>query len=335
MTTPVQQLALVQTYVDPADGLTKVRDSIRLTPGLPVFSIQGLDLGFPEVRASSQDNPGADGTLDETQFTGARSVAITGAFRGDAFGDEPTVSGWDAGVQWNSTAYFARYLAGWASPARRSRIYFTDDSGISRYLDVRGDSFISPIDPSSAAYRPFQLGFVNPSGKIYSFSTDPAASPDGRNRQLIRQSSINLPGRPYPIAGPYRRIYPVVVGTEALSYAGAVANGFVAKVYTAGSAMTAPRITVTSPDGVVQSIGISGYTIPKGQVVTFDTTAKTITTSTGLSLEAYKTAPLQWPTLRPGITSSGDRGYNLIGFQVATGDPAAYVEILWNDADLM
>lgn len=329
-----EQMALVETYVG-SDGLTTVRDSFRLTPSFGAVYYQTVDLGFPDVRSSVQDNPQADGTYDETRYLGARTIAITGTVLNNAFGDTPELSGWDPSIGWNSASWFCRYLSSWANPARRCRLYFTDDSGASRYLDIRGDSFSAPVDQTAHAYRSFQIGFVNPSGKIYSFSTDADATADGRNRQRIRQSSFDVPGRAYPEVGPYRRQYPSLVGAESVDYGGTVSNGFVANIYTSSQPMTGPRLSVTSPDGTVQTIGITGYTIPAHSVVTVDTLERTITTSDGLSLDEYKTAPLQWPQLRPGITSGRARGYNTIGFTIASGASDAYVEILWNDADLL
>jgi hypothetical protein len=174
---------------------------------------------------------------------------------------------------------------------------------------------------------------VNPSGKIYSFNTASDATADGRNRQLIQQSSVDLPGRAYPRV--YPRTYPVVVGQSAVDYAGTVSNGFVANVYSSSLPMVDPRLTVTSPDGTAQSIGITGYTVPPRTVVTFDTIERTITTSDGVSLDQYKTAPLQWPQLRPGSATGFARGYNAIGFTIASGATDAYAEILYHNADLM
>lgn len=330
----IRELALVDTYVDSA-GLTKVRDSFRISPSFGAVYYQTVDFGFPEVRASVQDNPQSDGTFDETEYLGARTLAITGIIRNNAFGDEPDWSNWDPNVGWNSASWFARTLSSWSNPARRYRLYFTDDSGLSRYLDVRGDSFAATIERGSHAVRAFQLGMVNPSGKMFSFDTSSSAAADGRSRQLIRQSSVSLPGRAYPIVGPYRRVYPVVVGSSVIDYGGTVPNSFVANVYTSGQVMRDPRITVTSPEGYVQSIGITGYAIPANSVVVFDTTQRTIRMSDGTSLDQYKTAPLQWPELRPGFVSGQTNGRNQIGFTIASGAADAYLEVLYNDADLM
>lgn len=330
----VEQLALVETYVG-TDGLTRVRDSFRFTPSFGAVYYDSVDLGFPEVRGSSQGNPGADGTYDETRYTGARSVAISGKVLQNAFRDAPARYGWDPQIGWNSASWFIRYLSAWAYPARRSRLYFTDDSGAPKFLDVRGDSFTAPIDKASANVRDWQMGFINPSGKVYSLATGEGATADGRFRTLIRQSSIDLPGRIYPEPAPYVRNYPTLpIGGTAVQYRGSVPNGFIANVYTASRAMTDPRLTVTAPDGSIQSIGISGYSVPANSVITFDTTERTINTSLGDSLDQFKTAPLQWPQLRPGFSPGQTPGRNGITLTVTASAPDAYVEILWNDADL-
>jgi hypothetical protein len=98
--------------------------------------------------------------------------------------------------------------------------------------------------------------------------------------------------------------------------------------------MVDPRITVRSPDGVVQSIGITGYTVPPNEVITFNMIERTITTSNGTSLDQFKTAPLQWPQLRPGIAVGQVKGSNSIGFSIASGATDAYVEVLYYNADL-
>lgn len=330
----VQQLAMVETYLD-TDGLTKVRDSFRLTPSFGAVFYDSFDLGFPDVRASAQENPGADGTYDETRFHGARTATVAGKVLQNAYADAPGRFGWDPTVGWNSASWFVRYLSAWASPARRSRLYFTDDSGLARFLDVRGDSFTAPIDKAGANYRPWQMGFINPSGKVYSLATGANATDDGRWRQLIRQSSVDLPGRAYPELGPYVRNYPTAsLGGVAVEYGGSVANGFVANVYTASQPMANPRITVTAPDGTTQSIGISGYSAPANTVIRFDTIERTIATTTGDSLDEFKTAPLQWPQLRPGRSPGYTPGRNAIELTVQSSAADAFVEVLWHDADL-
>jgi hypothetical protein len=329
-----RQMALVETYVD-VDGVIKVRDSFRITPSFGAVYYQSVDMGFPDVRASVQDNPQSDGTYDETRYIGARSVSISGVALNNAFGDDPAQSGWDPRVGWNSASWFCRYLSAWASPARRYRLYFTDDSELPRYLDVRGDSFSAPVEKTSEYYRSWQLGLVNPSGKIYSFDTGPGSTSDGRTLQRIRKADINTLGRSYPEIGPYNRSYPVVVGKTALNYGGSVSNGFQARINTLAATMTDPRITVTSPDLSRQSIGITGYTVPAYAMMVIDTIERTVTVN-GVNVSQYLQAPLQWPRLSPGITTSTTgRGYNSISFTYSSGAPNAYVDIVYNNADLL
>jgi hypothetical protein len=336
----IRQLALVETYTDPGTQIIKVRDSFRITPSSGAVYYTGVDLGFPEVRASVQDNPESDGTYDETRYLGARAVSIDGLVVNNAFGDAPRLNGWDPSIGWNYASWWTRRLSSWASPAKRSRLYFTDDSQASRFIDVRGDSFTGPIDKSSERARPFQLGLVNPSGKIYSYDTSETATQDGRTRVLIRQSGIGVAGRVYPEAAPYQRTYPATAaGGTFVRYTGSVSNGFIANVYTLGQTMTGPRLTVTSPDGAVQSIGITGVTVGANYMITFNTMDRTITmkpvnSNTVSSLDAYKTAPLQWPVLRPGMGTSGQSGHNAVALSLASGSTDAYVEVIYHAADL-
>jgi hypothetical protein len=329
----IKQLALVETYEDDF-GVIRVLDSFRITPSFGAVWYRSLDIGFPAVRTSSQENPGADGTYDETQFTGARSVGLTGVAINNAFGDLPDDNGWTPEIGWNSSSWFITELSAWASPGRRCKLYFTDDSGVARYMEIRGDSFSAPLDKDAGNYRAFNAGFINPSGKIFSFNEDPGATPDGRNIKVVGQTTVASAGRTYPELGPYLRDYPHLL-PSGLVYQGSVSNGFVAKAYAGNTPMTNPRIKVTGPDGQVQSIGISGYSAPAGTVVIFDTINKTITASDGTSLDQYKTAPLQWPVLKTGRVAGQPRGSNQIDFQIDTGSTDAYVEIIWNDADLM
>jgi hypothetical protein len=124
------------------------------------------------------------------------------------------------------------------------------------------------------------------------------------------------------------------LGRTTIDYTGTVSNGFVANVYANSLPMLNPRITVRSPEGQLQSIGITGYTVQAGQMVTFNTIERTITAEDGSSLDQFKTAPLQWPQLRPGIAAGRAKGSNSIGFGIASGATDAFVEILYYNADL-
>jgi hypothetical protein len=309
-----------------------------------------VDFGTPNVRESSQENPQADGVYDTTQFTGARQVSIEGVVLDNAYGDVPADNGWDTSVQWNSASWFTSLLSAWASPARRYRLYWTDEVQRSRFMDVRGDSFTSQIDKGSAGYRTFQLNMVNPAGRIYSLLSGVGTSitDDGRHTVPIRVSGAEAPGRVYPEPGPYLRNYPALAfGYDSIRYQGTTPNGCVVEVNSGSSTLQSPRVTFTAPNGSVSSVGLAGVTIASHTTLSFDTSERTVTTradnsATVVNVERYLDAPLVWPRLHPGInlnaptTQARSRGYNKVGF---SSSPAAATDatmtVLFHEADLL
>jgi hypothetical protein len=342
-----RRLAVAETYRDKHGDLL-VKDSFPICPSFGVVWYREVDLGFPDVRSSVQELPESDGTLDSTLYTGARSLSISGVVLNDAFGKVPETDGWPTDVSWNSASWFCTLLSSWASPARRYRFYFDDEFGRARFMDVRGDSFSATADGTGESYREFQLGMVCPSGKVYSFSTGPGSTSDGRHAQPISAVPQDVSGRSYDLTPP--RTYPTVsaIGSQDIFYQGGVSTGFVCEIYTgATNTLNGPRITVIGPTGQRQSIGLDpAFTIPANSDVIFDTTARTVTmrernASTTTSLEQYLTAPLQWPLLLPGRNPLlGDKGrklgWNKVEYSQTGGAPAHDLTITakWHDADL-
>lgn len=340
------QLALAEVYTD-LDGIVRVKDSLAITPSFGAIWYQQVDLGFPSVRTSAQDNPQWDGTFDETRYTGARSLSLSGIVLGDAFGQLPGTSGWPPSVGWNSSSYFISQLSGWASPARRYRLYFTDETGRSRFMEVRGDSFAALVDKSSRDVREFQLGMVSPNGKIYRLVTGNNTTADGRYVQVIQLSAVELSGRAYPLS--FSRAYPNQrEAPRAVFYGGTVPNGFTAYVYTGSSTLSGLRIKITAPDRTVREVGLVGsYVIPAHTQVFVDTNARLVWqvedhSTTRVPLDQYLNAPLQWPQLMPGTNydpalpvaqqGSGYNGVQLLADTTPASDAA--FTILYHDADL-
>lgn len=351
-----QQLAFAETYVDTGTGNISVADSFPVCPSFGAVWYRTVDLGFPDVRASVQDNPQRDGTFDETQYMGARQVSVEGVILNNSFGDTPQQSSWEPTVSWNSASYWTTRVSAWASPARRFRFYFTDENRRSRFMDVRGDSFSCPVDGTGGDYREFQLQMVNPSGRIFSFPNtayDPASTStlrvtqDGRWSQQVNLVSNNT-GRAYALTEP-RAYPPGTVGQQAVHYQGSVPVGCLIQFYTGSSSVTAPRITFQDPAGVSRSVGFSsGLVVAAGHTILIDTENRTVYDQSGhlggatTSIAQYLNAPLQWPQLRPGINllaapgEAQSRGYNKITVS-ASGSPASDAElyVVWYDADLM
>jgi hypothetical protein len=357
----IKQLALAETYVDVGTQQIRVRDSFPITPSFGAVWYRTVDFGFPDVRSSSQDLPQADGTYDETRFTGARNITIEGVIIGNAFGNLPVLNGWSSEVEWNSPSWFASQLGAWASPSRRFRLYFTDEIGRSRFMDVRGDSFSADVVRNSEDYREFQLGMVNPSGKVYSFTPgDPAAAGssvtlDGRHRQYIDLAGTGNAGRVYPEPGPYLRNYPdPSVGSESIRYRGTVANGCLIQVNSGAGTLNSPRVKFMAPDGSTAEIGLATMATPiaANTTLTFDTVNRTVTSqlnsagATVVNLSQYLRAPLQWPLLKTGLNyetpsgapaawaGRGIRGYNFVSFTGAA-DSTATLSVSYYDADLL
>jgi hypothetical protein len=322
-----------------------------------------VDLGFPEVRASVQALPSASGTYDQTQYTGARTVSIEGVVFSDSYGPTPTMNGWDPTIPWNSSSYFISLLSSWANPSRRFRLYWTDESGRSRYMDVRGDSFTAPVSKVGHSYREFQLNLVNPSGKIYSFAEGGSATVDGRFAVPIGWDVDNLSGRTYALTEP--RTYPAPDGSEGLTnnvrYNGTIANGFQIVVYTGTTSDFGNfQVVVFGPDGTAQYISVASGTVgllsmptipgrPRlegGSTITLDTESRDVYLTNPLvegrvQLQQSLSAPLQWPQLRPGISYQGGTvqsqvsGYNefQFGFTTAIPDDAS-ITVYYKNADL-
>ncbi len=349
MSGAVKQLALVDTYVDRDLLVTRVRDSLKLTPSWGAIWYRSVDIGWPDTRASVQDRPGSDGTLDQTQYTGARVVSVDGVVLQNAFEGAPAVNSWPSDIGWNSASYWCAVLAAWCAPARRVRLYLTNDSGVARFMDIRGDSFTSEYVKESGGYREFNAQWVCPSGKLYEFATGEDATDDGRHLATIVPQRASIAGRVYPELGPYLRDYPAAgIGSTSVQYRGTVPNGFEMRLIAGSSALIGPQVTVTAPDGTTSVIGISSAAaaqIQAGGMLIIDTVNRTVVMRSGgadQNWAQYLTAPLTWPVLRPGINRNLDpssplaqRGYNAFAF-VASSSPASdsFIEVRWYNADL-
>lgn len=340
------EIALVGTYEDA--HLNKVTDSFRITPSIGAVWYTDLDFGYPEVRDSVLNLPGASGTFDETKYHGGRSVAMSLVIVENAFNGIPAASGWDSSVNWESANYWLSRLGSWMLPEQRYALYFRRNGQDPRWMDVRPSGMSAPVVMDQRESVAVQLQWKNPSGRMYSWNdsydinaTVQTATRDGRNRKDIKPVDSDLPGRAYPEAAPYVRDYPPrPQGTDSVLYQGTAPSGFIANLHAKGSSLVNPRIDVYRPNETLAgSIGLT-YTVAAGDFIHIDSTEKTITLN-GIpanKLNQYLTAPTIWPVLNPGrypLASTNTAqlsGYNRIDFQAPTFDAAAYCEVQWYDA---
>lgn len=336
-------MALVETYLDEG-GNTCVLDSLRITPSFGSIYYQTVDLGYPTSRVSSIELPQADGSFNQTQYSGDRSVSVAVTVRQDAFGPLPQQYSWDSSIGWNSASWWVRYISGWVTAARRVTLYMRDDSGMSFWMPLVGNQAPSAVGRESSHNREMLLNFTNPTGKLYAFDESENATLDGRTSVRIRRAGDDVIGRFY--AEDYPKTYPPLPGGSYVDYKGSVPNGFIARIHVLGTGgLHSPIITVTAPDGSVSTVSLwPTYVIPVGTIVEFDTNAKTVTSylatspDTIVDRDEYKYGPLTWPTLKPGRAIGQPPGRNPVSFEytVNTGDPTdTYLEVIYSSAHLL
>jgi hypothetical protein len=140
------------TLVDEYDTLT-IRPEV-VTASDPIVC-KSWDLGAPEVRSTMAENATADGTLDTSGYTGARTVTMDLQILGDTF---------------YSPYAYAERLAAMTHPARRPKLFITRNSPEARgqqwELQLRGNPFSISYGRRAAAMLEMQLSFTAPLGYL-------------------------------------------------------------------------------------------------------------------------------------------------------------------------
>lgn len=271
--------------------------TLRLeAPGLQSFAFddaQGivmvaLDLGDAEVRAVSESAPDADGTIDTTAFTGARSVAIHVRFDG---------------TTWATRQLLRAYTA----PKLRPTLIFqlAADAPIQQ-VTLRRGSFSDVIDEDFVqnGVLDVTVQWVAPLGVLESNDLHTFTIWSGGD-------GTPAPGRTYPLV--FARSYPaaLVQGT------GPVING--------GSADAYPLVKLYGPatnpaiDNSTQgrSITFTGLTIAVGEYLEIDLRNHTVRMNGDPLDSRYSSldfATSAWWTLSPGL--------NMIRFHPTTSTAA-------------
>lgn len=153
--------------------LTSDTDTITIRPEWasskdPVICKQ-WDLGAPDVRANAADRTNADGVMDTSGFTGARTVTLELLVFGDAYG---------------SPYAYAERLAAMAHPYRRPKLQITraapESAGQTWELELRGNPYSLAYGQRAAAMLEMQLSFTAPKGYLegdyQSFDAQPQGS---------------------------------------------------------------------------------------------------------------------------------------------------------------
>lgn len=114
--------------------------------------LKELDLGFPEVREATSDNPGRDGVADDTALFGARAVTATVIAKDH---DGVSVNTW------------LDRLRAMCAPAKRVRMVVTRDGwDTPRQVTLRSNTLSCLITRTSHVYAEADLAWSAPSGAL-------------------------------------------------------------------------------------------------------------------------------------------------------------------------
>lgn len=261
------------------------------------YAVQMLDLGDAATRAVVQDAPDADGTIDTTQFVGARVVAMSVQLI-------PKFSG-------VSKELMRRRLRAFTHPRLRPILYMQLDGQAEQLIRLRRSTWSNLIQNPS--YAPVALQFVAPDGIIESAELHTAnanASATGLEGGFTFDLSFDL-----TFTGG------VVIGETSVVNAGDADAYPLIRLY---GLCTEPTI-VNETTG--QTLAFVGLTINAGDFVEIDTRAKTVRYNGDPANSQYNKfdfANSEWWTLQPGT--------NVIRFAPLTSSFPSNAEINWRDA---
>lgn len=262
-------------------------------PGLPPLVLdpsfgyfcQALDLGFPVVRVVAEDVPDGDGTIDTTQYFGARSVTLSVIIF-----PEPARTGTLDVLLTNLRAY--------TNPRRRSTMTFqrTATSPVQQ-ITLRGSQFSEMVGDSPRAAtqsdpeaQPVTVQWVAPSGLIESAE--------------LHETTISATGSAAVAGMVFPEVFPLVFPASTPVGAGQVVNAGTADVY--------PIIRIYGPctnpvvTNVTQgkSLMFVGLTVLVGEYVEVDMRNHTIR-YLGLASDSRQNTlsfpASSWFTLSPGV----------------------------------
>jgi hypothetical protein len=213
-----------------------------------------LDLGYPEVRDVTANNPAADGITDRTLYMGSRAMSadITaggGAMSVDEIG-----------------AAFAPYMIPNARPELH---YVLERPGApERFAIVRAAGYTWPV--SGGRTRDIHLAWV---------AADPIVRDPALKVATAMAGASTIPGRVYPLT--FNRIYPVGGGVATTAEIRSAGDIVVRPLLRIWGPITNPVVTMTpttgaDPAGPDSSIVfVAGFRIDPGGFVDVDSAQKT------------------------------------------------------------
>lgn len=260
------------------------------------YVIQDMDLGSPEIRATVDNAPDANGTIDSTSYFGARTVTISMKLRPPAGGSREAMR--------NRVRAFTQ-------PSLRPIMYVTLDDNIERRAVLRASNLSAPI--KTAGYAPLVAQWAVPYGILETSTLNTAdVNPISAAAEL---------GRAYDLT--FNRAYPAspTIGAATVTASGTVEAYPLIRLY---GPCTNPAIY---NDTQGKALSFTGLTINAGEFLEIDVRNKTIrmnglATSNQYSKLVFPAS--RWWTLNPGT--------NAVRFVPATSSGACVMRIEWRDA---
>lgn len=262
------------------------------------IACESLDLGHPNVRAVVADRPGAHGTVDETQYFGARSVAL----KLNVF----------AGTLGSRRAILDR-IAPFCDPGRRSVLRYEDPTGGGiRALVLRASDASAPL--TNPTLTEMAVSWVAPSGLIYA---------DDEKTEIAQPFTAVAPGLTFDTGFPAS--FPSFVSSAAaLLNEGTLNAHWTADLY---GPFTGPAlINRTTGEGLY----LPGLSVGAGDYLHLDSLNRTVTLngSDGATRYGYLDfVNSTWWTLAPGLT--------MVEFSPASSASPASAAITWYDTFLI
>lgn len=261
------------------------------------IACESLDIAFPNVREVVTDRPGSHGTIDETRYFGARSVALKlNVFAGD----------------YGSRRQILDKLAPFCDPGRRSTLRYEDPTGGgTRTLEVRAGDASAPL--TNPTLTTMAVSWIAPSGTIESDAA----------RILTIFPLSAAPGLTFPVTFPVT--FPTyTAGPGAAVNLGSINAHWSAQIY---GPFTSPALVNRNSE---QGLYLPGLTVASGDYLYLDSETRTVNINGVESATRYgylDFAASTWWTLGPGVT--------MVEFSADTYALPAQAVMTWHDAHLI
>jgi hypothetical protein len=218
------------------------------------YACTELDLGYPEVRDVTNNNPDQDGITDRTRYMGSRAMSASVRASGG------TMTADEIG------AIFAPFMV----PNARPELHYVLDrpDAPERFAVVRAAGYSWPI--SGKRSRDIGLQWV---------AADPIVRDPLQKLATAYAGASTIPGRTYPLT--FNRIYPVGGGVATTGEIRSAGDIVVRPLLRVWGPITNPVVTMTpttgadpaGPDAVIRFV--TGFIVAAGSFVDVDTAAKT------------------------------------------------------------